>query len=139
MGKYRQLRRNRGKAIPITCPELSRKLRLPDCKTIGLYPHKIFLLRISVRVLSRPQDHSAVGRVKSMKTPTTPSGIEIATCRLVKHGLNQLGHRFRPVRSYTERKFKEGKRKKTWKQKLGKHQLPTQHSRHDCPCRWLAN
>ena len=108
-GKYRQVRRNKGKAIPIICPELSRRLRLPDCKTTGIYPHKIFLVRISFRVLSRPQDHSTVGRVKSIITPTTPSGFEIATCRLVRQDLNQLRHRFRPVRWHTERKFKEGR------------------------------
>ena len=98
--------------LPITRPEFSRRLRLPDCKTIGLYPHKIFLVRTSVRVLSRPQDHSAVGWVKSIKIPRTPSGIEIATFRLVGQGLNQLCHRFRPVRRYTERKIKDGKRER---------------------------
>jgi hypothetical protein len=62
-----------------------------------------------------------------MKIPRTPSGIEIATFRLVGQSLNQLRHRFRPVRMYTERKIKEGRRKKTCKQKQGKHQLPTEH------------
>ena len=33
--------------------------------------------------LSRPQDHSAIGSIMSMKIPMTPSGIEPATFRFV--------------------------------------------------------
>jgi hypothetical protein len=69
-----------GKAIPLqalTGPEGSRRLRLPNFKTIGttlsaqrtgrLYPQEIFLELISVTRLSRPQGHNATGRIMSMK------------------------------------------------------------------------
>jgi len=38
--------------------------------------------------LSRPQCHSAAGRIMSINTPMTPSGIEPATFRLVAQHLN---------------------------------------------------
>jgi hypothetical protein len=47
-------------------------------------PNGRFLVLISVKRLSRPQDHSAVGRIRSIsKNPMTSSGIEPATFRLV--------------------------------------------------------
>ena len=54
-------------------------------------PAAIFLTRISVKNLSRPQGHSMAGRIMSMKL-MTPTGIEPATFQLVAHWLNQLRH-----------------------------------------------
>jgi hypothetical protein len=45
------------------------------------YPQEILLVLISVRGLSRPQDHSAIGRIM------TPSGIEPLTFRFVAQHL----------------------------------------------------
>jgi hypothetical protein len=75
--------KGKGKAIPLeawTGPEVTRSLKLPDFKTIGTWrwqfyqpytpaaftSQDIFLIFISVR-LSRPQSHSATGRIISMK------------------------------------------------------------------------
>ena len=38
--------------------------------------------------LSRPQDHSVIGRIMSMKNPQTPVGIEAAAFRFVAQHLN---------------------------------------------------
>jgi hypothetical protein len=43
--------------------------------------------------LSRPQGHSAAGRISQWKIPKTPSGIETATFRLLAQFLIQLRHR----------------------------------------------
>jgi hypothetical protein len=62
----------------LTGPEGSRRLRLPDFKTIdtwrwqGCQPYAPaaftpILLLISVKRLSRPKGHSAAGRIMSMK------------------------------------------------------------------------
>ena len=64
----------------ISCPEHSRRLRFPDCEIIGTWrcsgqpsapatftPQEIFLVFISVRVLSRPQSHSVTRRIMLMK------------------------------------------------------------------------
>jgi hypothetical protein len=71
----------KGKAIPLqalTGPEGSRRLRLPDFKTISklrwqalhtghLYPQETFLVLISVRDWVDPQDHNAAESIMSMK------------------------------------------------------------------------
>jgi len=47
------------------------------------------LVLISVKRLSRPQDHSAIGRILCQwKIPVTPSGIELATFRFVAQHLS---------------------------------------------------
>ena len=67
----RHMKMVRSSALPIGC----------------LYPQEIFLILISVKRLSRPQGHSAAGRIK------IPSEIEYAIFRLVAQCLNQLRHR----------------------------------------------
>ena len=56
----------------------------------ALTPQEIFLVLITVKRLSRPQGHSAAGRIMSMKNPVTATGIEPATFWLVVQCLNQL-------------------------------------------------
>ena len=69
---------DKGKAVPLqawTGPEGSRKLKFLDFMTTAqdggrlsalrtgrLYPQEMLLVLISVRELSRPQCHSAIGR-----------------------------------------------------------------------------
>jgi len=84
---------------PITgprCPEGSRKFRFRDYVTMAqdggkvvslthralFTPRKFLLVLISVRGLSRPHGHSAIGRI------LTSSGIEPATFRFVAQRLN---------------------------------------------------
>jgi hypothetical protein len=57
-------------------------------RTGHLYPQEMLLVLISVKRLSRPQGHSAIGKIMSMKFPMTPSGIEPATFRFVAQYLN---------------------------------------------------
>jgi len=109
LGDYKQ-RHKKGKAIPLqawTGPEGSRKLRLPDFKTIGtwkavrlsalrtghLYPQEIFLVLISVRGWVNPRAIMWPEGLCQWKSPMTPSGIEPATFRLVAQCLNQLRYR----------------------------------------------
>ena len=91
-----------GKTIPVqvwTGPEGSRRLRVPDFKTIAtwmvmlsswrtgrLYPQEIFLVLISTRVCEDPKD---IVRPEGLYI----SRIEPATFRLVAQCLNQLHHR----------------------------------------------
>jgi len=55
----------------------------PAAFTPGNAPDTHFCWR-----LSRPQGHSAIGRIMSMKNPMTPAGIEPATFRFVAKHLN---------------------------------------------------
>jgi len=93
------------KMSPITgprCPEGSRKLRFPDYVTVAQDVGKVVSLTRRLLLppgntpgthfcwrLSRPQGHSAIGRIISMKIPMTPSGIEPSTFRFVAQHLNR--------------------------------------------------
>ena len=84
----------KGKAIRVqawTSPEVSRKLRFPDFLD-NRHMKVVPLVLISVR-LSRPQDHSAAGSIKSM----TPTGMEPTTFQLAAQCLNQLRHHVPPI------------------------------------------
>jgi hypothetical protein len=65
--------------------------RLSALRNGRLYPHVIFLVLISVRGFSQPQDHSAAGRIMSMKKSSNTIGnrtrdvVQIATHHVTRH------------------------------------------------------
>ena len=97
--------RVKGKSVPLQArsdPEGSRKLRFPDLTTtaqdggkfvnlthrLPLPPGNIPGTHFGWR-LSRPQGHSAIGRILCQcKIPPTPAGFEPATSRFVAQHLN---------------------------------------------------
>jgi len=97
------------KAIPVQVyldPEGSRWLRIPDFKTTGeggkvvslthrppLPPENIAGTHFYYR-LSRPQGHSAGGRIISMINSNNITGIEHATFQHVVHCFRPSRHRF---------------------------------------------
>ena len=63
-------------------------VRLSTLRTGRLYPPEIFLALISVKDLSRPQGHSAAGRIMSMKNSSDTIGNrtrDLPACSAVPH------------------------------------------------------
>jgi len=97
--------RQKGKSVPLQAwsdPEGSRKLRFPDFMTTAQDGGKVVSLTHRPPLppgnapgihfcyrLSRPQGHSAIGRILCQwKIPIKPSGIEPTTFRFVAQHLN---------------------------------------------------
>jgi hypothetical protein len=71
--------------------------RLTALRTGRLYPQEIFLVLISVKRLSRPQGHSATGRIMSMKKSSDTIGNrsrDLPVCSAVPQPLR---HRVPPI------------------------------------------
>jgi len=113
--------KGKGNAVPLQAwsgPKGSRKLRFPDFMTTAqdggkfsslthrppLPPRKAPGTHFFQR-LSRPQGHSAIGRILGQgKIPVTPAGIEPATFRFVAQHLNHCATAV-PCKARRRRKF----------------------------------
>ena len=106
------------KAVPLQAwsdPECSRKLRFRDFKTTAQDGGKVVSLthrppsppgnapgtHFCYR-LSRPQGHSAIGRILSMKNPLTLAGIEPATFRFVAQHHNDNKRKCNHMQPYLQ-------------------------------------
>ena len=113
----------KGKGIPLqawTCPEGSRRSRLPDFMTVGslncklispthrppLPPQEIVLVLISIRSWVDPRVIVLPEGLCQWKIAMRPSGIEFATFRLVAQRPNHLRHRVPRLISGTPTKSK---------------------------------
>jgi len=81
-------------------------VRFSALRTRLLCPQEILLIFISVKRLSRPQGHSAIGRILCQKNSLTPAGIEPATFRFVAQRLNHCATAVLPS-TITALKMKE--------------------------------
>jgi len=110
----------KGKSVPLQAwsgPGGSRKLRFPDFVTTAQHGGKVVSLTHRPPLppgntpgthfcqrLSRPQGHSAIGRIfMSMKNPLAPAGIEPATFQFLAQHLNRCDtqHIFLPYIMHT--------------------------------------
>jgi len=85
----------------ISRPSAHEGGKVASLKHRSLYPHEIFLVLISVKNLSRPQGHSAAGRIMSMKNYSGTIGIrtrDLPTCTpLPRQTVQPRAHTF-PIR-----------------------------------------